>query len=406
MQMHIILYVFLIIERIIQMKDKLNYLLLTAIILLATNLRAPITAVGPLIGEIKVDLALSDAQAGLITTLPLVAFAIVSPLAPKMARQFSTEKTIFISLILIILGLSIRYFSTIPALFLGTIVLGCGIAIGNVLIPSIIKVQFHGKTGLVTGLYSVSMNLTGAIASGISIPLTQNFGWTWNQALSLWLILAILAFVGWLPQMTNKQTSVSQTNRNHTPSVWHSKLAWSVSLFMGIQSFIFYVLVAWLPQMLISQGIPSSRSGGMLSLLQLTILPTTFIIPIIAEKKENQKSLVSLAFGLFFLGITGLMFSQSMIITIAVIFIGIAGGIAFSLSMMFFNLRTTSAKSAADLSGMAQSVGYFLAAIGPFLFGFLHDLSKSWQLPLFLLLGMTIVLLVVGLKAGSREQIN
>ncbi len=158
--------------------------------------------------------------------------------------------------------------------------------------------------------------------------------------------------------------------------------------------------------MLISQGISSSRSGGMLSLLQLTILPTTFIIPIIAEKKENQKSLVGLAFGLFFLGITGLMFSQSMIITMAVIFIGIAGRIAFSLSMMFFNLRTTSAKSAADLSGMAQSVGYFLAAIGPFLFGFLHDLSKSWQLPLFLLLGMTIVLLVVGLKAGSREQIN
>ena len=387
------------------MKQKLNYLLLLGIIMIATNLRAPITSVGPLVGTITNSLNLTGAQAGLITTLPLIAFAIISPIAPKLARKFGTKPTILGALILIILGLSIRYLPSISTLFLGTAILGCGIAIGNVLIPSIVKQEFQNQSGLVTGIYSVSMNLTGAIASGVSIPLIEKLGWTWNQAFSLWIILAALALLAWLPQLKNKKAIPDVNVVDTNNSIWHSSLAWSVSLFMGIQSFIFYVLVAWLPEMLISQGIPSSKSGGMLSLLQLTLLPTTFIIPIIAEKRPNQKSLVVISFTLFTLGISGLMFSSLAVISLSIIAIGIAGGIAFSLSMMFFNLRTSTPKEAADLSGMAQSIGYILAAVGPFLFGLLHDLTNNWQSSLFLLIGMTIILLFVGLNAGSSKKV-
>lgn len=387
------------------MKQKMNYLLLLGIIMIATNLRAPITSVGPLVGTITNSLNLTGAQAGLITTLPLIAFAIISPIAPKLARKFGTETTILGALILIILGLSIRYLPFISTLFLGTAILGCGIAIGNVLIPSIVKQEFQNQSGLVTGIYSVSMNLTGAIASGVSIPLIEKLGWTWNQAFSLWIILAALALLAWLPQLKNKKATPEVNVVDTNNSIWHSSLAWSVSLFMGIQSFIFYVLVAWLPEMLISQGIPSSKSGGMLSLLQLTLLPTTFIIPIIAEKRPNQKSLVVISFTLFTLGISGLMFSSLAVISLSIIAIGIAGGIAFSLSMMFFNLRTSTPKEAADLSGMAQSIGYILAAVGPFLFGLLHDLTNNWQSSLFLLIGMTIILLFVGLNAGSSKKV-
>ncbi|UDM80080.1 CynX/NimT family MFS transporter [Vagococcus fluvialis] len=387
------------------MKQKMNYLLLLGIIMIATNLRAPITSVGPLVGTITNSLNLTGAQAGLIITLPLIAFAIISPIAPKLARKFGTETTILSALILIILGLSIRYLPSISTLFLGTAILGCGIAIGNVLIPSIVKQEFQNQSGLVTGIYSVSMNLTGAIASGVSIPLIEKLGWTWNQAFSLWIILAALALLAWLPQLKNKKATPEVNVVDTNNSIWHSSLAWSVSLFMGIQSFIFYVLVAWLPEMLISQGIPSSKSGGMLSLLQLTLLPTTFIIPIIAEKRPNQKSLVVISFTLFTLGISGLMFSSLAVISLSIIAIGIAGGIAFSLSMMFFNLRTSTPKEAADLSGMAQSIGYILAAVGPFLFGLLHDLTNNWQSSLFLLIGMTIILLFVGLNAGSSKKV-
>lgn len=387
------------------MKQKMNYLLLLGIIMIATNLRAPITSVGPLVGTITNSLNLTGAQAGLITTLPLIAFAIISPIAPKLARKFGTETTILGALILIILGLSIRYLPSISTLFLGTAILGCGIAVGNVLIPSIVKQEFQNQSGLVTGIYSVSMNLTGAIASGVSIPLIEKLGWTWNQAFSLWIILAAPALLAWLPQLKNKKATPDVNVVDTNNSIWHSSLAWSVSLFMGIQSFIFYVLVAWLPEMLISQGIPSSKSGGMLSLLQLTLLPTTFIIPIIAEKRPNQKSLVVISFTLFTLGISGLMFSSLAVISLSIIAIGIAGGIAFSLSMMFFNLRTSTPKEAADLSGMAQSIGYILAAVGPFLFGLLHDLTNNWQSSLFLLIGMTIILLFVGLNAGSSKKV-
>jgi CP family cyanate transporter-like MFS transporter len=387
------------------MKQKMNYLLLLGIIMIATNLRAPITSVGPLVGTITNSLNLTGAQAGLITTLPLIAFAIISPIAPKLARKFGTETTILGALILIILGLSIRYLPSISTLFLGTAILGCGIAIGNVLIPSIVKQEFQNQSGLVTGIYSVSMNLTGAIASGVSIPLIEKLGWTWNQAFSLWIILAALALLACLPQLKNKKATPDVNVVDTNNSIWHSSLAWSVSLFMGIQSFIFYVLVAWLPEMLISQGIPSSKSGGMLSLLQLTLLPTTFIIPIIAEKRPNQKSLVVISFTLFTLGISGLMFSSLAVISLSIIAIGIAGGIAFSLSMMFFSLRTSTPKEAADLSGMAQSIGYILAAVGPFLFGLLHDLTNNWQSSLFLLIGMTIILLFVGLNAGSSKKV-
>ncbi|MGL4642842.1 MAG: CynX/NimT family MFS transporter [Vagococcus fluvialis] len=387
------------------MKQKMNYLLLLGIIMIATNLRAPITSVGPLVGTITDSLNLTGAQAGLITTLPLIAFAIISPIAPKLARKFGTKITILGALILIILGLSIRYLPSISTLFLGTAILGCGIAIGNVLIPSIVKQEFQNQSGLVTGIYSVSMNLTGAIASGVSIPLIEKLGWTWNQAFSLWIILAALALLAWLPQLKNKKATPEVNVVDTNNSIWHSSLAWSVSLFMGIQSFIFYVLVAWLPEMLISQGIPSSKSGGMLSLLQLTLLPTTFIIPIIAEKRPNQKSLVVISFTLFTLGISGLMFSSLAVISLSIIAVGIAGGIAFSLSMMFFNLRTSTPKEAADLSGMAQSIGYILAAVGPFLFGLLHDLTNNWQSSLFLLIGMTIILLFVGLNAGSSKKV-
>lgn len=387
------------------MKQKMNYLLLLGIIMIATNLRAPITSVGPLVGTITNSLNLTGAQAGLITTLPLIAFAIISPIAPKLARKFGTETTILSALILIILGLSIRYLPSISTLFLGTAILGCGIAVGNVLIPSIVKQEFQNQSGLVTGIYSVSMNLTGAIASGVSIPLIEKLGWTWNQAFSLWIILAALALLAWLPQLKNKKATPDVNVVDTNNSIWHSSLAWLVSLFMGIQSFIFYVLVAWLPEMLISQGIPSSKSGGMLSLLQLTLLPTTFIIPIIAEKRPNQKSLVVISFELFTLGISGLMFSSLAVISLSIIAIGIAGGIAFSLSMMFFNLRTSTPKEAADLSGMAQSIGYILAAVGPFLFGLLHDLTNNWQSSLFLLIGMTIILLFVGLNAGSSKKV-
>ncbi|MGX4685360.1 CynX/NimT family MFS transporter [Vagococcus sp. JNUCC 83] len=387
------------------MEKKINSVLLLGIIFVAMNLRSPITSVGPLVGLISDDLLLSGGQAGLITTIPLIAFALISPIAPKLANRWTIEKTIFGALIVLIIGMVLRAIPTLSMLFLGTTLIGSAIAICNVLIPGLVKKEFSHKSGLVTGIYSVSMNLTGAIASGVSIPLVKKIGLDWNVALGGWSILAVMAFLFWLPQLKRRDMVEQTISITDDSSVWSSSLAWSVTLFMGIQSFIFYVLVAWLPEMLIDKGLSTIQAGGMLSLLQMTLLPITFIVPIIAEKQPNQKSFVWVSFILFFSGIFGLMLNNMLLVTLAIIAIGVAGGVAFSLSMIFFNLRTSSAKQAAELSGMAQSVGYLLAATGPFLFGFLHDMTKSWQSSLIILLVMTIVLLVVGLNSAKKRVI-
>ena len=388
------------------MEKKINKVLLLGIIIVAMNLRSPITSVGPLIGIISDDLSLSGGQAGLITTIPLMAFAVISPIAPKLANKWSIEKTIFGALVVLIIGMLIRAIPNLAFLFLGTTLLGSAIAICNVLIPGLVKKEFPKASGLVTGVYSVSMNLTGAIASGVSIPIVQKVGLDWNVALGMWSVLAIAAFFSWIPQLKRSDKGLPEIVNEEVVSIWTSKLAWSVTLFMGIQSFIFYVLVAWMPEMLVDKGLSTIQAGGMLSLLQITLLPVTFVVPIIAEKRENQLPYVWLAFLLFFFGILGLMFGNMLLITLSIVGIGIAGGIAFSLSMLFFNLRTTSARQAAELSGMAQSIGYLLAATGPFLFGLLHDMTQTWRLSLIVLLGLTIILLVVGLNAGKKQVIK
>ena len=388
------------------MEKKINISLLLGIVFVAMNLRSPITSVGPLIGLISKELTLSGGQAGLITTIPLIAFALVSPIAPKLAYRWTIERTIFYALICLMIGMILRSIPSFLFLLVGTVILGTAIAICNVLLPGLVKKEFPSMSGVVTGVYSVSMNLTGAIASGVSIPLVQKMGLDWNMALGIWSLLSIVAFIGWFPQLKRHDRVVEEVSSQEVISLWASKLAWSVTLFMGIQSFIFYVLVAWLPEMLVEKGLTTAQSGGMLSLLQMTLLPITFIIPIIAEKRPNQQLFVWIAFLLFAFGIAGLLSDNMLLLILAIMSIGIAGGIAFSLSMMFFNLRTTSSRQAAELSGMAQSIGYLLAASGPFVFGFLHDVTNTWIISLVVLLGLTVVLLFAGLVASQDKVIQ
>lgn len=388
------------------MEKKINISLLVGIIFVAMNLRAPITAVGPVVSLISEDLVLSSSVAGLVTTIPLVAFAIMSPISPKLARKFSIEKTVFGALIFLIIGLFIRFIPSVLTLFLGTAILGSAIAICNVLIPGLVKKEFSGSSGLVTGIYSVSMNITGALASGISIPVIEKTGISWNIMLGLWGIMALLAFVFWIPQLKRDDHTTQNTHNEASVNVWTSWLAWCITLFMGIQSLIFYVLVAWLPEMLLMKGLSISDSGSMLSLLQLTLLPVTFVIPILAEKRQNQQVFVFSSFMFFMLGLIGLMFGTGILLSLSIMSIGVGGGIAFSLAMLFFSLRTTHAEQASELSGMAQSMGYLLAATGPFLAGVLFDLTASWAPTLLILMGMTVVLLLVGMKAGKNIVIK
>ena len=384
-------------------------ILIIGIILLAANLRAPITSVGPLIATIREDLLISNTVAGALTTLPLLAFAFISPFAPKLARRFGIELTLLISLIVLTLGIFLRSLGSIEVLFIGTLFIGLAIAIGNVLLPGLVKQNFAHRVGLMTGVYAVSMNLSAAIASGVSVPLASLGRIGWQGSLAVWGLFAFVAILFWLPQMGHQHKSVKgmgQEERKTSQQLWRSPLAWKVTIFMGLQSLIYYSVVAWIPEIIQEKGLTSSTAGWMSSLMLFATLPFTFIVPILAGRRESQRGLVAITALLFSIGIGGILVGPTSFIPLWMILIGAGCGFAFSLSMMFFSLRTTSVQQASELSGMAQSIGYLLAATGPLFFGFMRDISTSWTMPLLVLIIASIIIFVVGMGAGKNEAIK
>ncbi|WP_449354790.1 CynX/NimT family MFS transporter [Virgibacillus natechei] len=381
--------------------------LLIGILLISSNLRAPLTSVGSLLSYIRDDLEISNALAGSLTTLPLLAFFIVSPFASVIANRIGMEWTIFYSFIFLTVGLIVRALSGVTLLISGTIIVGLAIAFGNVLLPGLIKMKFPLKIGLLTGLYALFMYIFGALASGISLPLSRISGWGWQGSLASWAILSVVALMVWIPQLRKKAELPKDDGSKHTVknNIWKSPLAWNITLYMGTQSLVFFTMVSWLPDILISSGYTSDMAGWMLSLMQLAFVPFTFITPLIAEKVADQRLLSSITGILVIIGAGGLHSGNTIIIVIAVICIGSACGAAFSLSMMFFSLRSNDGQEASKVSGMAQSIGYLIAAVGPVLLGLMHDITADWTLPIILVGIVGAILIVSGIKSGAAKKI-
>lgn len=384
----------------------LKWLLIIGVILVGANLRGPLTSAGALVSFIRDDFGISNALAGAITTLPLIAFALLSPFAPKLAGKFGMERTIGISLVLLFAGILIRSAGGIELLFFGTLLIGLAIAIGNVLMPGIVKMNFPLQIGLMTGLYAIVMNVFGALGSGLSIPIASsgNFGWT--GSLLVWGVLTLVTIVIWLPQLKKSRPAENSSVQATSGSLMRSSLAWKITLFMGAQSLIFYTLITWLPTILTANGYDIHLAGWGVFIFQFASIPFTFIIPVIADKMKNQVLIALAASGMIIVGILGLLAGLTQLTLLWIVLLGMGNGSAFSLSMMFFTLRTKDGYQAAELSGMAQSFGYLLAAFGPVLVGGLQDITGSWTLPLLLVTLAAAVMLITGIAAGKNRQVN
>ncbi|MFZ0578249.1 MAG: MFS transporter [Psychrobacillus psychrotolerans] len=392
-----------------EMNKKAFILLIIGIVFISTTLRAPLTAVGPIISYIRDGLDISNVLAGFITTIPLLAFAIVSPFVPKIARRLGMEMTLFLAILLLAIGIIIRSLGTPLLLLLGTALIGVAIAFGNVLLPSFIKLKFPLQLGLMTGVFTVSMNLSAGIGAGISYPIADGTSYGWQGALGFWAILAIIAGIIWLPQVKKKQeidVVPSSTNVEKAKSILKSPLTWTITLCMGLQSLIFYTTAAWIPEILQTQGMEAEKSGWMLSIMQFAQLPMTFLIPILAGRFKDQRILV-LVFTIFYLiGFTGLLYGDISLTLLWMVALGLGGGASFGLVMMFFSLRSRTPMEAADLSGVAQSFGYLLAAVGPVFFGFIHDATGSWEIPKILFIVTVILLFFAGMHAGRDRFVS
>lgn len=395
-------------ERTLEKTQKIQQIILVAgIIFVAFNLRPAITSVGPLITTIRDDLGISNWSAGLLTSLPLVAFAMMSPLIPRLANRFSNERVMLAGLVLLLLGISVRSVSVISLLFFGTLLVGVGIAVCNVLLPSVIKEKFPLKVALMTSVYSTAMGVFAAAASGLSIPLTINMGLGWQWALVVWGVPALLGIFLWI--YLNKRNKSTQsmdvafvTSENN--AIWKSSLAWQVAAFMGLQSFLFYVTISWLPEILHQYGLSMSAAGWMLSIMQLVGLPASFLVPVIAGKLKSQRPIVIVNGILSITGYTGLLMGGSyLVMIISTVLIGFTLSGTFALALAFLGMRAKNAKQAAALSGMAQCLGYLLAALGPLLIGLLYDLTHSWNIPLMFLIGVSLCVVLFGMGAGRNK---
>ncbi|MDG5788423.1 MFS transporter [Evansella sp. AB-P1] len=385
-------------------------LLIVGILFVSFNLRPAITSVGPLIGYIRTDLTISNGIAGLITTIPLLSFAFFSLVAPKLGYRYSNEWMVFAGLCTLITGMIIRSTGFISFLFIGTALVGIGIAISNVLLPSIVKNRFPENIGLLTAIYTTSMSGFAALGSGLTIPIANIFHLNWQQTLLIWSVLAVAAVLFWIPQLhyrsQNKSFKIEPTHAESNSSIWKSKIAWQVTIFMGFQSFLFYCMIAWLPEILSGGNVSITVAGWMLSIMQIAGLPMAFFTPIFADRLRNQQGIVLMIGTLYVTGLMILLTTNNVIFTLfAIILIGLGQGSAISLALTLLGLRAANASQAAQLSGMAQSVGYSFAAIGPFLIGYLLDITNSVAIPLFIFLFIVIVMVIVGMGAGRSRTI-
>ncbi|MFG6149965.1 CynX/NimT family MFS transporter [Halobacillus sp. B23F22_1] len=382
--------------------------LVIGIILVAINLRPSITSVGPVIGSIREDLNISNGTAGMLTTLPLIAFAVLSAMAPRLGLRIGQSQAIFLGMVILTIGIFIRSIEWVATLFIGTTLIGVGIAIGNVLLPGVVKQQFPEKVGLLTGIYSISLSGLAAIGSGISFPLAQRLSSGWQGSLGIWSGLAIVAIIVWLPQITvkRKPVKIPKIDIKNSP-LFQSKLAWQVTIFMGMQSFMFYCLITWLPEILQSRGMEPATAGWMLSFMQIAGLPGTFLTPVLAGQMSSQRKIVwSIGF-LYLIGLSGMLFgSATSLLTISIAIIGIAQGSSVSLALTLLSLRAATANQAANLSGMAQSIGYTMAAIGPIMLGMLFDFTQTWTPALIIFIGVVVVMVSAGLGAGRDEVVT
>lgn len=380
-------------------------ILIVGILFIAMNLRAPFTALPPLLEMISHNYGLTSVTAGILTTLPLLAFAIVSPFSAALARKFGLERTLFAALMIIALGILLRSLENIWCLYLGSWTIGTGIAIGNVLLPSLIKRDFPNKIASITGAYILTMGIAAAICSAIAIPLAQSLGW--RIALGTFLILPIITSLLWLKQLKLQTQSTSNTAPSdyNSRALWRSALAWQITLFLGLNSAIYYIVVGWLPIILIESGMTPAAAGSQHGIMQLaTAIPGLILAPILSKLKD-QRIAAAVSCMLSAIALLGILTLPQWAFLWAIVF-GIGTGSGIILGLTFIGLRTQNAHQAAALSGMSQCIGYLLAAMGPIVIGALHDHFNGWSVPLILSIMLAVSAAIIGTFAGRNLQIK
>ncbi|WP_337062642.1 MFS transporter [Kineococcus sp. G2] len=384
-------------------------LLLAAVLLTACSMRSPLTGVGPVLPAVSAGTGLGTTAAGLLTSLPLIAFAAASGAVPRAAGRLGVQPTVVAALVLLVAGAALRWVPGAAPLFTGTALIGVAIAVTNVLLPVVVRTGFGAHLALVTSGYLVVMQLAGGIASGTAVPLSEQLPGGWRTALAVWALPALAAAALWAPLLRARPAGAAGGHR--APAPWRSPLAWAVTAHMGAQSFVFYCLLTWLPTLLRERaGLGAVAAGWELTLLQAAGVSASLLVPALARGPRGTRrtmlgaALVELTGIALLLAATG--GAAAVLATAGVALTGLGGGAALVLALAATASRAADAAGAVALSGMAQSVGYLLAAAGPVLVGALHEATGSWTVPLLLVAAAAAGQAAAARRAGADDVVR
>jgi CP family cyanate transporter-like MFS transporter len=384
-----------------------KYAVLIAVCILAFNLRGPIMAVPPLLETIRVDHGLSSIAAGLVTTLPVLCFGLVSPLAPMLARRLGLDATLLIAMTVIATGVIVRMGQPVAALYLGTFALGAGIALLNVLIPAFVKREAPNRVGVMTSLYTMLLNAGAGVGSALAVPVMEATGWGWRQSLGIWAIPAALGVVAMAPWVLHERRSgASGPAVRPRRGLWNSPTAWQVTIAMGTQSMVFFSVAAWLPTMLHDAGMSEAKAGAMLSLMTMTGLAGSVITPLLANRTISQSWLSPVTATLCAVPLAMLIVDPLRLTALWVLMLGFGLGMIIAFRLMLMILRAPDAQRASDLGGMAQGVGYLFASMGPIVVGAIHDLTGGWEIPFTFVLLLLVPYSINAWLAGRPRLVS
>jgi CP family cyanate transporter-like MFS transporter len=390
-------------------------LILAGVLLLAMNLRAGITSVGPVLGEIRADLGIGGAAASFLISLPLIGFAVISPIAPLVARRIGLEWSLGGSVLVLAGAIVLRSMPVPGAIWVGTAVLGMSIAMLNVLIPALVKREYPARVGAMTGIYSAAQSTMAALAAGLAVPIAGLTPAGWRLSLGVWAALGLIGFAVFLPQIRRRHdraadaAAVAAADAPAAPaqvgSMWGSPLAWFVTVFLGLQSTVYYTVITWWPTIEHDAGVSVATAGVHQFVFQAFGIAGSLSGAWLLHRLRSQSGLNAVLAVVAMLGIVGQMLLPALGL-LWVMLLGIAGGAAITSALSLFGLRTRNHHQAAALSGMAQSIGYLLASLGPVLVGVLHDATGSWTIALMVVVIGIVGMFFSGILAGRPRFVG
>jgi len=395
-------------EQVQQSHPVLNrpWLLLLGLVLVALNLRPALSSMAPMLSDVSKSLGLSAANAGLLTTLPVLCLGLFAPLAPILARRFGSERVVLGILLTLAGGIILRSSFGEAGLFAGSILAGASIGIIGVLLPGIVKRDFAKQAGTMTGIYTMALCLGAAMASGSTVPLSQYFDNRWAMGLGFWIIPALVAAAFWLPQA--RQGHGLHQVAYRVRGLLRDPLAWQVTLYMGLQSSLAYIVFGWLPSILIGRGLSPTQAGLVLSGSIMVQLISALTAPWLATRGKDQRLAIVVVMLLTLGGLFGCLYAPLDGLWGWAVLLGLGQGGTFSLALTLIVLRSRDAHVAANLSSMAQGFGYTLASLGPFAVGIVHDVTGSWDAVgwIFAVLGLGAIIFGLGAGRALYVQVN